>query len=219
MIGIKLIRIDIAVACCAGLMVLLSVSACSLDTPTNLSQSRMQVLPGQFFEEVPLSTVNQRFIDTVIADYSRQGNGPLDLTIAYDPASRALGAAKAQKKASDLKKIFSSRGVQSVHVSSMPVKDLGDDANLIVSYSSYTALPPRDCSMMSGTEDRTLVNDENYRFGCTLDTVVARQVRPKDLAGRGGDDVMNDGRRNANIVERYRTGEPNKALEGESASK
>jgi type IV pilus biogenesis protein CpaD/CtpE len=64
-----------------------------------------------------------------------------------------------------------------------------------------------------------LVNDENYRFGCTLDTVVARQVRPKDLAGRGGDDVMNDGRRNANIVERYRTGEPNKALEGESASK
>ena len=216
---IKIARIDIALACVAGLVALMGLSACALDTPSNLSPNRMQVQPDQFFEQVALDSVDQNYVDGMIFDYTRQGNGTLDLTVAYDPASRAYGAAKAQKKANALKNMLSGRSLKDVRVSALPVKDLGDEAHLVVSYPSLKALPPRDCALMSGIDDQNLVTDEQYRFGCSLDTALARQVRPKDLAGRDAGDVMNDGRRNANVVEIYRTGVPNQPLEGESASK
>ena len=90
----------------------------------------------------------------------------------------------------------------------------------LVRYDSYSALPPEDCGPMPGLESTEDVSfDENYRLGCSVDMLTARQIaRPKDLLGREQQETTSDGRRGSNIVETYRTGTPNEPLEGESAT-
>lgn len=215
----NVIRLDIALALLMGLFAFLGLSACDLETETSLSHNRMQVQPDQFFEQVPVSAVDESYVDRTVIDYRRQGAGPMDLTVTYDPVSKSNTAMKASARASDIAAVFARRGLADVKASILPVQDQGDGSSLMVSYDSYKALPPRDCPMMRGAEDRDFRPEEDYRLGCTLDTVMARQIRPKDLAGRESADQKTDGRRNANIVEVYRTGTPNKALEGETASK
>ena len=68
-------------------------------------------------------------------------------------------------------------------------------------------------------ESRDVYVDEDYKLGCTIETVFSRQIaRPKDLKGRPNTDPTSSGRRASNVVEDYRTGVPNEPMGGESAS-
>ena len=106
-----------------------------------------------------------------------------------------------------------------VNTTILPVKGSGNISRALVSYDTYAVKVPDDCEMMDGMEDRNVDPDEDYKLGCTRDALFAKQIaNPKDLTGRSVDNQTSDGRRAANIVDRYRTGEPNAALEGETVS-
>jgi len=72
---------------------------------------------------------------------------------------------------------------------------------------------------MSGIEDRDHRTDLEYKMGCSVETMIARQIaRPGDLLGRAPNSVYKDGRRISNQIEGVRSGAMNEPLGGESAS-
>ena len=125
----------------------------------------------------------------------------------------------ASAMAADLSKEMRKLGVTSVSSGILPVKDAGSQMNAMISYTAYNAHAPKDCSSMSGLKDNDLKVEADYKLGCTIDTVFAKQIaRPKDLKGVETPASTFDGRRLTNSVERYRSGIPNEPLEGERAS-
>lgn len=186
--------------------------------PSHMSHSKMQVEKEGVFEDVESSQLNAASI-AALSDYSlRNGQGKVDLSVTYDPKSKKNTAMHASNEIARISKEFQKNGVE---VSSMilPVKGQGDVSRAQVSFDAFALSAPDDCTTMGGFEDRNVDPSEDYKFGCTTDTVVAQQIaRPRDLAGRADTSLSSDGRRASNIVDRYRSGEPNAPLEGESAS-
>jgi len=77
------------------------------------------------------------------------------------------------------------------------------------------ALAPNDCDLMPGlnTEQTTRFMD-GYKFGCSTETMLSKQIaHPADLQGNGKLGAR-DGRRDAIILDSYKRGEPREGLEG-----
>ncbi len=203
-----------------GLIVLCMVlTGCKVHEPTRLSENRIQVEEEKFSDTVSVSKLNAAAINGLARHYAKHGDGPFALTVTYDPKSRTGGAMHASDEAARISKELRSAGVRSVDASILPVNGQGGEMNAMVSYMSYNALAPKDCSTMGGYDGSKVEVDDDYRLGCTFDTVFAKQIaRPKDLRGQANTDMTTDGRRSANTIEAYRTGIPNERLEGESAT-
>lgn len=202
-------------------LTLLALPACEsiVHEPTHLSQNRMQVEEEAFFEEVAVADLDDTYIAALSKHYSRHGDGAVDLTVTYDPRSKTSTAMTASNEIARISEALRKNGVRDVEVNIMPVKGQGGDAKALVSYTAYNALAPDDCTLMPGLGDLNVDNDDDYKIGCSVDTVFARQIaRPKDLKGRAQNDLTSDGRRSSNIVEAYRTGARNEPLDGERAS-
>jgi len=72
---------------------------------------------------------------------------------------------------------------------------------------------------MQGLDSLKDDNRQDYKIGCTVNTMIAKQVsRPGDLMGTVNSDLSTDGREAANIVAVKRTGAQNEPLQGEQAS-
>lgn len=195
------------------------LTGCELHAPSTLTTNRVQVEEKQFNETVAVDELNDAALNSIADHYRKHGDGPLDLTITYDPKSRSSNAMHANDAAARLAKSLRQRGVGDVSASIVPVKDSGSVMTAMVSYTGYNALAPKDCGLLSGYENEAVEVEEQYRLGCTMDTLFARQIaRPKDLKGQSGDLPTTDGRRASNILETYRSGVGNEPLDGESAS-
>jgi len=203
------------------LLVLVSTTpllgACSRTyEPGTVTPKRVQVEEDSRFEQYSLSELDDRAIDALALDYNRQGSSAMDMTVTYDPKSRTNTAMKATHEAARLSKALASRGV-SIKSNILPVAESGE-IGVLVSYGGYNALAP-DCELMSGIEDRDHRTDLDYKMGCSVETMIARQVaRPNDLLGRAPSSVYKDGRGISNQIEGYRTGAQNEPLGGETAS-
>lgn len=190
-----------------------------LHSPDHFTPNRVQVEEKAYSEAVSVSEIHEDSIRKAADHYSRHGDGPFDLTITYDPALNS-GAMRASDEAARLAGLLRKNGVEDIQASILPVKDTGDDIKALFSYTAYNALAPADCDMMPGIAQRAIEAEEGYKLGCSVETLYARQIaRPKDLKGQGVMDPQGDGRRASNIVDTYRSGVPNKPLEGEGASK
>lgn len=197
------------------------LAACSVDQPGHLNPTKPRVQAENYVRQEAVAALSNQELAGMAKHYSRYGSGPLDLTVTYNPKSKTNTALRAGREAARLAQQLRAGGVKHVKTQILPIQDGQEEFSALVRYDSYVALPPEDCTQMpgleSGTEDVSF--DENYRLGCSLDTLIARQIaRPKDMLGRGQQETTSDGRRGGNIVETYRTGAPNEALEGESAS-
>ena len=202
----------------AMIMVVMVLTGCDLHEETTLSQNRVQVQEEHFSDKMPVSSLNDAALRGLASHYTKHGDGPLALTVTYDPKSKTGNAMHASDAAAKLVSGLRTKGVSNVQANILPVKDSGSEMQALVSYTSYNALAPKDCSLMDGYENTNINNDEDYRLGCTIDTVFAKQIaRPKDLKGNTNSGIT-DGRRMANSVESYRTGIPNEPLGGETAS-
>ncbi len=202
-----------------GLVALVSLCGCDMHRDTWVSPNKMQVEQKEFFEQVTVQEASAGYIGALAQDYDKRGKGPLDLTVTYDPASKTNTAMRASNNASRIGAALRDDGVPEVNVSILPVHQSGGVSNVLVGYDSYTALPPKDCTEIAGINSTNIEADPDYKLGCSVNTALSQQIaRPKDLAGSETDNPITDGRRSANIVERYRMGTPNKALEGETAS-
>ncbi len=186
---------------------------------TKLSHSKLQVQEEAIFEDVSVDKMDSDYIAALAEHYSKLGGGGVDLSVTYDPKSKTNTAMHASNHIARISGEFREHGIANLNTTILPVKGSGSVSRALVSYNAYAVKVPDDCEMMDGIEDRNIDPDENYRLGCTRDALLAKQIAdPRDLTGRANASTVSDGRRAANIVERYRIGLPNDALEGESAS-
>lgn len=202
------------------LMLLFSfmTAACSMDTDSGITQKRVELVPGSHHQKVAASEMKASGLRALADHYAHYGSGPMKVDILYDPASSTNTAMRAADEAVRIASGLRKGGVGEVQTDLVPVTGMGDAAEISVSYDTVTARPPQDCGTMAGIDGNQTGTDMDYSYGCSIESMLARQIaRPADLAGRRGLDD-GDGRRQSNIVEVYKTGVPNEPLEGESAS-
>lgn len=187
-----------AVAGCAML------AACQQSTPSMMNTSRVELSTQTGIDQVPVSRVNDGYLSALASQYGRYGEGPIDLTISYDPSSKSYTAMKAVNQLASFSETLGRKGLSNVTTSTLPVNGQGEPM-LMVAYDMVTASAPSDCGAMEGLYDnKTSRNVGDYRFGCGVEQMLARQIsRPADLRGRGTAD-MADGRRATNVSEAYR---------------
>ena len=206
-----------------ALLVSVSVglSGCSrkLYEEGHLTQSRVQVEQQKFSEQMPVSDFTDNFAAGLGQYYRNHGEGTVDFSVLYDPRSSVNNAMNASQEASRIASLMRSKGIHDVNANILPVNELGSEANVLISFTSYSASAPQDCETMPGFANTDIGFEKDYKLGCTVETVLARQVaRPKDLAGNADAGDTTDGRRASNIVDVYRSGAPNQPLNGQTAS-
>lgn len=198
---------------------LVSLAACEMYAESRVNDRRMQVREEKLVEEIPTSRLNEATLEGIAQSYSENGRGAMDLTITYDPVSKTNTAMRAGDEAARLSRSLRREGVVDVNTSILPVREQGAESVAIISYSSYKTAPPPNCTLMPGYDKAVLEIDRSYKIGCSLETTFAKQIAdPSDLLGDARATPQTDGRRSTNIVEGYRTGAPNKPLEGVSAT-
>ena len=197
----------------------IGLSGCEMYAPGNLSTEKIQVQQDSFFSNIPANQVDDLYISGLARHYNKHGDQPMKITVTYDPKNYRNSAMKANQRGLSIVRRLRAKGVRDIKMDILPVTGQGDVSRVLVSYDSYTALAPEGCTTMPGVEDKEIEPDKEYKLGCTIDTLLAKQVaRPKDLAGRANEDTTTDGRSATNIVDVYRSGAKNEKLDGESAS-
>lgn len=199
-----------------GMTVALAGACAPMSTPSMMSENKIQLVHETAIEQIPVQEIDDVTLTLLADDYRRYGKGPMELAMVYDPRSTNYTAMKARNQLNNIEKNLKARGVHHVNIRTMPVEE-GQPA-LLVSYESFQAAAPKDCHTMPGVDGYQTTRDiAHYRFGCSTESLVARQIaRPADLMGRAGDTTPSDGRRATNIVEEYRNygpGDANEQLE------
>lgn len=194
------------------------LTACDLYEDSTLNTTKMRLEESRYAESFDVKNLDEGKMFEIVRYYEKHGDGPLGLTVSYDPQSRSGGAMVAGDEAARIAKYLHKKGIVNVQSGIMPVVDSGSDMKALITFDSYKATAPAGCEAMGGTKDHTEDLNNEYKLGCTRDMLVARQLaRPADLKGRRISPTT-DGRRVANSTETYRTGVPNEPLIGESAS-
>ncbi len=186
------------------------LGACTQSTPSMMNPNKPRVVSETTMQQLPVAEVNDSFLYKVSEDYARYGSNGVQLFLTYDPASKDYSAMKAFNDLSGFKTKLSKMGVRGIKAET--VKADGIVPTLMVSYDSTTALAPEGCRNMPGMVDGLTTREiGDYRFGCSVDSMVAQQIyRPSDLQGNSNADP-GDGRRAANNVEYYRRVEQDEA--------
>ncbi|HEU4837863.1 MAG TPA: hypothetical protein VFS88_00460, partial [Micavibrio sp.] len=82
-------------------LTLLLVSATGLaacarqSTPSMMNTSRPQLVPETALQQVPVAEVTDGYVYNLVENYKRYGVDTLQLSLAYDPASKTYNAMKA----------------------------------------------------------------------------------------------------------------------------
>lgn len=127
--------------------------------------------------------------------------------MTYDPKSKDFTAMKALHTLKGVEEKLAKKGLGNLKLDTLAVE--GQQPSLMVMYPSTHAQAPSDCGAMPGLNDNITGREllEPYKFGCGVETMLARQIyRPADLKGRGGE-VMgpSSSRRISSVMETYHT--------------
>ena len=194
----------------------LTLGACSkIDMPTTVTSNPIQLVEKDHSERYLVSELIDQDYDQMAAHYVRYGSSQAEIVVSYDPYSKSNTAMKATDALYRIQQALSERGVKDVKGRILAVDRSGDRSEMVISYNSVTAEGPEDCDMMPGyTESHAEINLD-YKLGCSVNTMIARQVaHPEDLGGRRVEKTDGDGRRAGAVVEPYRNGTPNGQLQG-----
>lgn len=204
-----------------ALLSALSLGACDhivYSGPTAITTKRAELYQDQFSTEAVTGTLTANQITTLTRDYWGNGDGPLTLAVTYDPHSKTNTALKAANASARLVAALKQKGVQQIQSSTIPVDESGPISRTMISYATMAAKPPSDCPEPLNMQFADRDHNPDYRLGCTIETYTARQIaRPSDLAGKNIMD-NNNGRRDANMLEGYQSGQTNPDLKGTNAS-
>ena len=198
----------------------MSLIGCNLYEPSTLHDRKIQVQEEMLTHDVSISAVDDAFLSGLARHYSKHGGGVMDLIVTYDPKSYRNTAMQATNEISNIVTSLRDLGVVNINANIIPIKDQGDDAHLLVTYNSFNAHAPEGCDrMMPGMNGRSVGDNDGYALGCSIDTIIARQVaKPQHLLGRGAVGGPTDGRSASNVVDLYRMGAENKELDGQQAT-
>lgn len=190
-----------------------ALSACTQSTPTMMNTAQIELSRETSFEQIPLNAINDVNIAALAGQYRQYGSGILDLTMTYDPKSSVFTAMKAAQELKEVQTLLKKKGVFNLAAQTLAVPD--GKPSLMVSFDTVQARAPSDCGTMPG-----LNNNEtgrflgNYKFGCGVETMLAKQIaRPADLEGNA-DMGARPARRDGIVTEEYSAGVPRQPLEG-----
>lgn len=184
----------------------LFTGACTQTTPSMMNTSMVELNTETHVEQIPGDMINETTLSILAHQYTKHGDGPLELTMTYDPASKVHTAKKSLLKLKEVEKMLAKKGLGNIKTDALPLEGL--EPVLMVMYPSVQAQAPSDCGAMPGLfNNKTDRFIDNYKFGCGTETLLAKQIsRPADLRGRGGDVVgPADGRRITSVLETYHT--------------
>lgn len=194
------------------------LSACALDTPTQISKAPITV--SQEMHSVSYDTVDvkQATLEGLRDHYLANGDGTIKVLVTYDPRSTKNTAMNASNNAGQIAQAMKKMGAKDVKTEILPVKDSGDTSETVFSYDAYAAHAPENCEFMGGIEGTDVAITDEYMFGCSRDMLLARQIaNPQDLLGRAGTDTAT-ARRHANWIPSYNDGTPNAPLEADATT-
>ena len=210
------------------LAVLVPATACSLQEPTWVNSSRVEVHEEGFTDRFDTASLDKGTLRAIGVNYYRYGNGPMDISVSYDPRSGTNTAAAASREAGRIRDELSRNGVKSIRISTAGSEGSGDKSSTVISFPALTARPPENCGTMPGYSDlQTNLPDsaegpsKGYEIGCTIETMMAKQVsRPGDLLGRPGFETDADARRQEAVIWQrgYYANKPFEPLNGERAT-
>ncbi len=190
-----------------------TLSACTQYTPSMMNKSQVQLSNATMMEQVLLKDINDSVLSALADHYLKNGTSMLDLTMTYNPTSKSFTAMKAVHKLKDIKEVLKKKGVTNITSQTMAIPN--GVASLMVSYDMVQALAPNDCALMPGlSKEDTTRFLEDYKFGCSTETMIAKQIaHPLDLQGNGTLGPR-EARREAVILDGYSRGEPREPLDG-----
>ena len=187
-----------------GILFSLAVTGCgNLNTPSMMNTSPLRLSEETDIRQIPLAELNDSALAAIMRDYERYGSGALNVSLLYNPSSKTYGKGQAFKDLADIKKKLSTLGARAVKAEVLESPDM--EPTLLIHHDSVRAMAPEGCRPMPGLEDGLTTREiGDYKFGCSVDTMLAKQIyRPADLAGRADADPI-DGRRATNNSEYYR---------------
>lgn len=196
------------------------LSACSMDVDTySVTKQKVELHSETHSMRVPTGSLDKAGLMGVVDHYSHYGDGPVEITVLYDPSSKKNTAMNATNETDRIASFLKRKGVTQVNADTLPISGQGDVSETLISYDTVTAHAPAECMTSGGLDGKQTAADEDYIHGCNIETMLSRQIaNPRDLAGREGLGDAGSGRRQANVVEGYKTGVPNDSLDGESSS-
>ncbi|MCI5061232.1 MAG: CpaD family pilus assembly lipoprotein [Alphaproteobacteria bacterium] len=189
------------------------LAGCTQTTPSMMNTSRIESIQGSTIEQIPLADLDEASIAVIAEQHRRYGTGPLDLTMTFDPKSKDFTAMKAIQTTKTIQESLKQKGVPHSSVQTMAVSE--GTPSLIVTYDTVQVQAPSDCAPMPGlTNYDTTRFIEEYKFGCGVETMMAKQIaRPKDLTGNAELDTRG-GRRESVVTDGYSAGVPREPLQG-----
>ncbi len=200
-------------------MTVILLSGCEMYSESVVSDRRVQVREEKLTQQVATASFDSEAIASMIYNYTKSGSGPVDVTVTYDPESKTNTAMRAGDEAARISRTMRKEGASEIVTGILPVREQGAVSQTIISFSAYQAVAPRNCGIMPGMEESSVDHDPDYRLGCSVETVFAKQIaNPSDLLGGARPSSASDGRVNTNVVEAYRMGTQNKPLKGQEAS-
>ena len=187
---------------------LLQLAACDLNEPTWVSPSRVEVHEEGFSDTFDTASLDDSTLRAIGANYYRYGNGPMDVVVSYDPKSKTNTAAKANAQVKMISSELGKYGVKNLRITTSAIDKSGDKSNALISFPALTARPPEGCGVMpvmgnkqTDMPDTAVGNPPPYQLGCTIESMMAKQVvRPGDLLGRPGFETNADGRRQEAVI-------------------
>ena len=205
-----------ALSLCSLAFSVLLLSACDVSTPSKVHTSSIQLKDVMKTVTVDPMRVDDQSVDMVLSDYRDNGNGPVRLVVPFAPGN-PLNKLAAEAQGTQYKKVFESRGLKDFRVSYTATAN--PNAMGVISYEALAAEAPRNCHHMPGYYGADkLADGEQHNFGCEMLTAESQMLaRPGDLMGTSGL-PEDDGKRQGGLVEKYRTGVVNPALQGLKAS-
>ncbi|MEM6811679.1 MAG: CpaD family pilus assembly lipoprotein [Pseudomonadota bacterium] len=192
------------------------LGACTQTTPSMMNTSPITVAEEGIINQIPYKDITDETLSALATNYLKTANGALDLTMTYNPTSRSFTKYKAGQELKKIKNHLNQKGVESVIGQTMAVPN--GDPTLIVTYNTLTAKAPDDCLPTPGLDQRETGRFiGEYKFGCGVDTMMARQITdPSDLYGKSGL-PSRDARREATVIEPHLAGVPKDPIEGVEA--
>ena len=196
------------------LIAALGITACAEQhTPSMMNYEPLRVAEETVIDQIPAASINDSTIAMMADHYTKHANGPMDLTMTYNPKSRSFGKYSAGKKLKMVESKLRAKGIDTIYTNTMPVPN--GDPMLVISYDTLKAMAPADCGKTPGLHDyQTGRFIEEYRFGCGVETMFAKQItNPSDLYGKS-DMGERDGRRESVVTEPHMAGVPNTPIQG-----
>lgn len=182
------------------------LSGCAkIDMPSTLTENPVQLVTEDYSQRYRVADLKAVDYDAMAAHYRSNNDGHPEVIVSYDPYSKKNTAMKASDNLKKITDALSKRGIKNIHGSTLAVDYSGDVSEMMIGYPTLQAQAPENCGMIPGSESNAAVIDPDYKLGCSVKTMIARQVaHPADLAGRSPD-TNADGRRTGDAVEDYRS--------------